>query len=54
MWQTRRFTVEVTTGPPDEPATDVQLDAYVETGAPDPHPRSELDGRHPVGFGGTP
>jgi hypothetical protein len=40
---------------PEPDRGEVQLDAYVEPGAPDPHPRSELDGRHPprpVGFGG--
>ena len=27
------------------------LDALVEFGSPDPHRLSELDARHPVGFG---
>ena len=46
------LTVEFGT-PKDEPQGADPLDALVDHGNPDPHPRHELDGRRPIGFGET-
>lgn len=44
--------VDVRVGPDDDQSGggDSTLDALVEQSGPEPHQRSELDGRRPVGF----
>jgi hypothetical protein len=50
--ETRRVRVEAVFGSrvDEHPERDVELDALVESGSPDPHWRSELDGRRRAGF----